>query len=155
MLSLSHLFNRHSLQPLKTIAKCWNEKCLSVLHQLVVLLQQIQGFLVFVFCFFVIITESLSSLHANIADGVACRWIWRAQTSEPAVCSVTANWQGKGKEKEGRRKGMEKGWESAKALIDFRRGKILTARFPLPQKDPNCLVAEGFMQTRGWKINAH
>lgn len=29
----------------------------------------------FVFCFFVIITESLSSLHANIADGVACRWI--------------------------------------------------------------------------------
>lgn len=49
---------------------------------------------------------------------------------------------------------MKKGWQSAEAHIDFRRRKILAVRFPMPEKDLNCLVAEGFIQTRGWKINA-
>lgn len=52
----------------------------------------------------------------------------------------------RGRERE--RKGMEKGKESAEAHISFRIGKILTVRFPMPEKDPNCLVAEFYTDER-------
>lgn len=100
--------------------------------------------------FSVIITEFLSSLHASVADGVACRWIYEGCSLQSLLCAMSLLID-RGRERE--RKGMEKGRESAEAHIGFRMGKILTVRFPMPEKDPNCLIAKSFIQMRDWKIN--